>query len=115
MYGKVSYNGQPVTTGTVMFQPVKPAAGLPLRPATGPLRSDGSFAMSSFETDDGVVPGEYRVSIMSLISGPTPEQPNAPKVWGVPEKYTNPVRSGLTATIPADAEGAIELNFPLKD
>jgi len=115
VYGKVTYCGEPVTKGKVMFQPVKPAEGLPVRPATGELRSDGSFEMSSFESDDGVVPGQYRVSIMSLLSGPTPDNPNAPKVWGVPQKYANPLQSGLQATVPVDAEGRLEMNFDLQD
>ena len=113
--GKVMYKGQPVTQGDVSFLPVKPAQGYPSRPATGTLKPDGTYQLTSFEANDGAVPGEYQVSIVSKTGGPTPEEPDAQEEWHIPKKYGNPAESGLTATVSADASSPLELNFTLED
>ena len=112
--GKVTLDGKPLEAGQVIFQPVKPAAGYPKRPATASLRADGSYELSSFRSGDGVVPGEYQVSINTRTSGPTPEDPNAPEVWEAPKKYGNPASSGLTATVPSEGKSDLEFNFDLQ-
>jgi hypothetical protein len=113
--GKVTYHGQPVSQGTVTFQPVKLSEGLPRRPAMGTLQSDGTYQLSSFQHNDGVIPGEYQVIVISITSGPTPEQPNVPEVWAIPKKYGNPVQTDLKATVPAEAKGTLQLDFALQD
>ena len=82
--GKVTYQGQPVSTGTISFQPVSDSK---LRPATGQFKDDGSYAVSSFKAGDGAMPGEYKVVIVSLKSGPTLENPNQPEVSAIPARY----------------------------
>ncbi len=113
--GKITYQGKPLTEGTIVFHPLKPADGYPSRPATGQLQSDGSYQLSTFAPGDGVVPGEYAVSITSLISGPSPDDPHAELVYAVPRKFTSPMTSGLTASIPADAAKSLEKDFDLKE
>jgi hypothetical protein len=94
--GKVIYNGNPVTSGTVTFTP---EAGGP--PATGEIRSDGSFEMTTFKSGDGAVPGKHKVFIVAM--GSTAEQlpesrsPTPPPT--IPMKYTHPATSPLTATV----------------
>ena len=113
--GKVTYQDQPVTLGYVSFVPVEPAEGYPSRPASGTINPDGTYQLSSFGENDGAVPGKYQVAIVSKTGGPTPEEPDAPEEWAIPKKYGNPAESGLTATIPADARGPLELNLALED
>jgi len=79
------------------------------------INSDGSYQMASFGENDGVVPGKYQVAIVTMTGGPTPEAPDAEEKWLTPKKYGSPAESGLTATIPADGEGPIQLDFDLKD
>jgi hypothetical protein len=88
--GKISFNGQPVTSGIINFLP---DGG---RPLGGGINADSTF---SFE----LPPGNYQVRIDS--PPPYPEgwkegQP-PPKLppRQVPEKYANFNSSGLTANI----------------
>lgn len=111
--GKVSYQGKPVTQGTVTFQPTKTAEGAPNRPATGVLSADGTYELSTFEAGDGAIPGEYTVLVVTITGGPTPEEPDIPETWATPEKFGSPVESPLNATVPADHSGVLEVDFDL--
>lgn len=113
--GRVTYKGQPVTQGTVTFLPRDAAEGTPRRPATGTIQSDGTYRLGTLGPDDGAVPGEYQVVIVSVTGGPSPEQPDAAEVWAIPKHYGNPVQSGLQASIPADAKGPLKFDFDLQD
>jgi hypothetical protein len=112
--GKVTYKGQPVTQGYISFVPAKSGGGPVSRPATGTLTADGSYQLSTFGENDGAIPGEYQVVVISKSGGPTPEEPDAAEEWHVPEKYGTGAESGLTAAIPAD-QARVELNFALED
>ena len=59
--GKVTYKGQPLTTGTVRFEP--DGYG---RMASGKLQSDGTYVLSTLKEADGVVAGTHRVFITDL-------------------------------------------------
>jgi hypothetical protein len=59
--GKVTFKGQPVTVGTVHFEPDDYG-----RPASGKLQSDGSFVLTTLKEGDGVIPGHHRVTITDL-------------------------------------------------
>ena len=59
--GKVTFKGEPLTTGLVRFEPDDFG-----RPASGKLQSDGTFVLSTLKEGDGVVAGHHRVSITSL-------------------------------------------------
>src|SRR5271165_2392317 len=56
--GKIFFKGQPLTTGTVRFEPDDFG-----RPASGKLQSDGTFVLTTLKEGDGVVAGHHRVSI----------------------------------------------------
>lgn len=53
--------------------------------------------------------------IVSLTSGPTLEHANAPEIWAVPRKYSNPLQTNLKATPPTDAQGPLQLDLLLED
>ncbi|MCG6155034.1 hypothetical protein [Rubinisphaera margarita] len=105
--GTVSYQGKPVTTGTVMFIPV---GGGP--PATGQIQPDGSYVMKTYFSADGAVLGEHKVTITALDMGTgLPEdEATEPKAL-IPEKYSRDATSGLTATVGDDEN---EIDFPLE-
>lgn len=111
--GKVSYNGGPVTQGSITFQPTKTAEGALSRPARGDIGSDGTYELSTFETGDGAIPGDYLVLVVTATGGPTPEEPKAKETWATPERFGSPIESPLEATVPADHSGVLELNFDL--
>jgi hypothetical protein len=84
----------------VQFVPTAPAEGFPMQPATGDIGPDGRFRMGTFAPHDGVVPGQYQVAVVSVLGGPTPDEPFAEKIWNVPKQYANPSTSGLSAEVP---------------
>ena len=107
--GKVTYRGQPVSGGLVMLVPE--AGG---NAATGSLESGGEFQLTTFEKNDGAVPGKYNVAIQVFPAGgaglPGAEFGN--KKPPIPQKYMTETTSGLTADI---AAGENTLDFQLKD
>jgi hypothetical protein len=97
--GKITYKGQPLTKGTVLFEP--DGYG---REARGEIKSDGTFVLGTNALDDGVVAGHHRISISGTGSHPAREL--------VPKKYTSLNTSKLEADIDADHT---EVNLDLSD
>jgi len=95
--GKVTYKGQPMTRGVVLFEP--DGYG---RKASGQIQSDGTFVLTTDQEGDGVVAGFHQVSISATGSRPGKEL--------VPKKYTQRNSSKLEAHV--DAEHT-EFNFDL--
>jgi hypothetical protein len=90
---------------------------LPRRTATGKLQPGGTFALSTFRTADGAVPGSYRVTIHSYASEPASsddDQKPAEYQWRIPQRYGDPSRSDLTAKVQAGPpmEFAFEVQAP---
>ena len=106
--GTVTYQGNPVELGRITFQPQDPDGA---RPAVGQIKAGGTYALSTYAAGDGVKPGNYTVLIESYRGGPTPEDPRGQKEWLIPAKYSSAESSDLTASIPENASGAVELNF----
>jgi hypothetical protein len=105
--GKVLYRGKPLTGGNIHFLP---ESG---QPATGEIRADGTYRLSTFKKGDGAVPGHHRVAVVSGNAGPTvmPGSPGYKKPRAlVPGKYGAPETSGLEADV--GKKGA-EVNFDL--
>lgn len=111
--GRVTYQGKPLSEGTIAFHPAGPPGRQLYRPAVGVLAEDGTYQLQSFRHGDGIMPGEYAVVIESYASRPTAEDSDRPLKWWIPQKYGNPATSGLTATIPADAAGGLQFEFDL--
>ncbi|MCY2986484.1 MAG: hypothetical protein NTY19_01235 [Planctomycetota bacterium] len=55
--GRVTMDGQPLTTGRMGFWPDQ---GLP---AYAPIQSDGSYRLTTFKAGDGAMPGMYVVTV----------------------------------------------------
>jgi hypothetical protein len=118
--GKVTYKGQPVPKGTVTFAPADGEG----EGAFGQI-IDGGYRLTTRTTNDGAVPGRYRVSIVSA-EVTTPEaaldtNPNATPEAAVakaqrtakhriPTKYANADTSGLTGEVKAQSN-AIDFNL----
>ncbi len=105
--GKVTYRGNPVPWGTVMFQPVDAKAS---RPALADINVDGSYQVATLEHDKGLMVGEYKVSVYAekvpLFQPTAEQQVAAAKIkLPTPPRYSNPETSGLTLTVSADDDG----------
>jgi len=115
--GRVTWQGKPLTSGRVVFHPQAIAEGLPRRPATGDLDAAGRFELTTFRNGDGAVPGSYRVCIFSYLSDQTGAEDDVSipeTVWRIPERYGDPSRSGLGATVPVGSE-PLTFDFQLSE
>lgn len=112
--GKVQYNGQALTEGTITFLPMNEGGDFN-RPAVGILDDDGNYHLSTFAPGDGAIPGKYQVTVVSDAKVPSPEEvaeKGAKVVSAIPAGYNNPSTSGLRATV--EDSGAQTFDFDLK-
>ena len=116
--GMVSYKGAPltnVTQGIVRYSPKQASSGG--REATGRIQPDGSFVMTTFQKEDGVIEGEYDITI-SAYSGPALSRQQTesgihsagPKLL-IPERYLKPRTSGLSDTVAAGHPGVKQIEL----
>jgi hypothetical protein len=112
--GVVTFNGKPVSLGTVAFDPVRMEPGSQSRPATGQIGPDGAYRLATFQSNDGAMPGEYRVTVRSYANPPTIDGRVKPLVSRIPVRYSDPTQSGLTFTVLTDGQGPLTYNIDLK-
>jgi len=105
--GQVYIDGQPLAAGVPGFIQVVPEG---TRPATGNIDpATGRFTLTTFENDDGCVPGTHKVAIILRAMVGTES------VSLIDEKYADPNTSGLTITIDKPTDSArIDISGPLK-
>ena len=111
--GTVTLNGGAMPEGgqgNVTFSPADGKGNT----ATGLMDADGNYRMSTFEPDDGVLPGAYNVTVVwvSRGSGDPKTGVLTPPASMINERYSNPETSGLTAKV--DADGNDQFDFDLK-
>lgn len=113
--GTVTYNGEVVAGASVNFSPPDAKTGYV---AVGTTNLKGEFKLTTFDTNDGAVPGKYNVTIikrtnpLDSVEGSDPTEmlqlgqgaPVAGKTIGkaealIPEKYFKPETSGLVYTV----------------
>lgn len=106
--GTVTMGGAPVDGANVIFQLSDGS-----RSSSGVTDASGNYTLSTFASEDGALPGEYRVAVTkyekeAAASGQfdestyTEPDPNAPSTGPknlLPAKYANAQSSGLTATV----------------
>jgi hypothetical protein len=112
--GTVTSGGKPLEGGTIAFQPTKVLEGAPMRPAIGQIEPDGTYSLTTFTKGDGVQPGEYQVVVTSLVGAPPLtqwEESPPPRKSRIPAKYNQTTTSGLTASIAADADEPLTIDF----
>jgi hypothetical protein len=94
-------NGQPLTGGSVVFQPVAP----PARAARGIIASDGSFRLRTFEDSDGALPAVYKVTVFPAIPEDALDDANAiARIKStIDRRYQNADTTPLEFTVTADS------------
>ena len=106
MTGTVTYRGQSLEEGRIVFQPQEG------RPCGGAIKAGRIVEVTTFEPGDGAPPGPVKVGIQA--TKPDPRDPTGMSTISlIPKKYADPATSGLTATL--DAGKTNELNFQLTD
>jgi hypothetical protein len=110
--GSVSLDGQPLTGGVVIFQPVASQGTVAGPGSTGRLDANGHFRLSTINGTPGAVVGEHVVRIYSRSpeSAPVSDSDSAatPKER-VPERFN--YASDLRFTVPK--AGSADANFTL--
>jgi hypothetical protein len=97
--GKVTYQGQPVTGGSITLLPTGGSTG---KPAAANVQPDGTFTMSSGTDAGGATPGQNRVTysapVVELPTGvelqPGQSPPASPFAGLRPTTETVEVKSG---------------------
>ncbi|MBN2291123.1 MAG: carboxypeptidase regulatory-like domain-containing protein [Pirellulales bacterium] len=93
--GKVTFKGQPLTEGVVMF--VNKAKGVHM---TAPVDAEGNYKVVMAK-GAGLPPGEYQVTVNPpVLDAPMGAGPvQIPVYPNIPQKYRNAKTSGLTLTV----------------
>src|SRR5262249_5481974 len=109
--GKVTYRGEPLRSGTIVFAP-DAARGTHGELAQAEIQPDGTFTLMTGDAA-GAVPGWHRVTVCALYPAlPTlPGQPPAPPLSLLPPRYREPQLSGLSCEVKADQPNNIELQL----
>jgi hypothetical protein len=110
--GKVTANGQPVTNGTISFNPINKEKGKVYLAAIGKINADGTYTLSSAANNDGAIAGKYLVNY-----APSYEGWEAPAYDGVGEP-PSPPKSPFEGMVPKVQEievksGKNEINIEL--
>jgi hypothetical protein len=107
VYGKVTFaGGPPPKPGSITFSPVSVDEGLPSRPGTAGFGTSGEFQVTSFQKNDGLVPGVYEAKIDCWMKDPYASDPTTFERFNhVPKDYKPP-----HITVSADAD-EVEVNF----
>lgn len=94
--GKVLIDGEPLTNGYVTFIPENN------RPAVGQIDEQGNFRLTTFDNNDGCVPGTHGVTVVSNQQI-TPSRMK----WLIPKKYMDVSTSGEKVTIEKPTEDLV--------
>jgi hypothetical protein len=113
--GTVTHDGQPVTSGSLTFAPTGGTVG---KPASGIVKSDGSFTLTTYAPDDGAVVGRHKVVYLpgSAESGQE-QEPALPEPGEHDEEEAAP-EVPFSGLVPKEAEvevkaGNNEINIEL--
>jgi hypothetical protein len=127
--GVVTLEGMPVSDATVVFMPDGPAGG---RPASGFTLSDGTFQLTTYQPDDGALPGTYRVLIQKTVAVKEPSaaerlalerarakyaEKSSPRVKKptLPGQYANFDTTPLRCSVPVTGPVTLDLHKDGKD
>jgi hypothetical protein len=67
--GTITFEGEPLSHGTVIFQPDK-SKGTDGPAASATIKPDGTFELSTSDANDGAIVGDHRVGILGLFPVP---------------------------------------------
>jgi hypothetical protein len=124
--GIVNFNGKPmVGGGSIAFIPKDNQEG---KTAGGTINADGSYELQTYDTDgfDGSMAGEFRVLITQVVVDEPENTGDSDETGGgareavsvveeadrVPQIYSDPVGSPLTAKVEAKDPNVINFDLP---
>ena len=98
VHGTVVFpDGQPLTRGTVEFEPVGQKKTIT---ASGEIAADGTFQLGTYQPKDGAIAGEHRVAVISDYEiGTGVERPGELPPSKLHSKFRSFKTSGLKFTV----------------
>ena len=107
--GRVTLDGKPVVSGSVVFTPPQ---GWPAR---GELDAEGRFTLTTYEPDDGAIVGPHEIVVIAQ-TGPDPNEHferalSAPTKWLIPERYGSRKSSGLVYDVKSGEANDVTLEL----
>ncbi len=105
--GKVLDGAKPVADATVVFHPVGDADPAAVKPH-GKTQADGTFTLTTYDSNDGAPAGAYRVAVVQVLAGKRADDGPANRL---PPKFGSPDSSGLTATVNAGPTELAPINL----
>lgn len=104
--GVVRFNGQPATEVRVIFTPSNG------RPAIGETDAEGKFVLTTFQPEDGAMPGTHKVTISdrerNWLADPTMKTIPPSRF---PEPYQRATTTPWTMEVKADEDNVFELDM----
>ena len=104
--GTVTYQGKPVSKGTILFQPLDEKG----RPASGMIEN-GKFSLNTYREGDGAVPGKHKVAVVVTEEKKTKDGDTTVK-YIIPERYASAETSGVEMEVPPG--GSSDLRVDIK-
>ena len=114
--GEAIFQGEPLSDGFVVYLPKKAGVG---RQATGAIKPDGSFVLTTQKGGDGAMHGEYDIVIFE-DAAPAGEFASREEYEAamqrrerskIPQKYSNQATSGLSDTVDENHTGFNRIEF----
>jgi hypothetical protein len=99
--GTLLHNGQPAQAARIIFTP---KSG---RPATGNTDDEGHFVLSTFESEDGAVPGEHTVTVSDLKRNWNQD----PSTSRFPSPYERPDTTPLIVEVKPEDENSFTFDM----
>jgi|WetSurMetagenome_2_1015567.scaffolds.fasta_scaffold125630_2 hypothetical protein len=103
--GQIAFRGKSPAGALVVLHPKTPVASHSLRPV-GHVREDGTFSVTSYESDDGAPAGEYAVTVQwqSPVKKANGDFSLSPNV--LPKQYSRPDTSPVLVHV-AEGDNAL--------
>lgn len=106
--GKVTFQGRPLQTGSLVFQPDRDKGNQSSLTPSGTIGSDGRYQLFTQERP-GAPPGWYKVGIVAQEA--PPNDPYAMRSR-IPQRYNDPQTSGISVEVSKSAAaGAYDLQL----
>ena len=116
--GLVTYRGAPVADAIVTFRAADNSTS-----AFGQTNAEGIYRLTTKQTNDGALPGNYLVTVEKMATDSAGQLPEDHPDYGkapivdsrprslLPPKFAAPMSSGLQATVTADGDNDIPLQL----
>jgi hypothetical protein len=96
--GNLTQNGQPIVEAKIVLHPVEPQpAQLPLPMAI--TDESGRFAMTTLASNDGALPGKYKVTVELRAPRKSGEETIRDGRHLLPQRYSNPATCDLVREV----------------